>query len=67
MIEARVQSRRSPARVFDHVTIRVSDRDASRRFYDCVLAPLGHRLTHPGEHFDEWHDFGIAQADSTVP
>ncbi|MFL6159312.1 MAG: VOC family protein, partial [Marmoricola sp.] len=28
--------------MFDHVTIRVSDRTASERFYDTVLAPLGH-------------------------
>ena len=28
-------------RVFDHVTIRVSDPDASERFYDTVLAVLG--------------------------
>jgi catechol 2,3-dioxygenase-like lactoylglutathione lyase family enzyme len=51
--------------VFDHVTIRVSDREASRRFYDTVLGPLGHRLTHPGEQYDEWRDFGIAQADES--
>jgi catechol 2,3-dioxygenase-like lactoylglutathione lyase family enzyme len=53
--------------VFDHVGIRVSDRAASRRFYDTVLGPLGHRLTHPSEHYDEWEDFGIAQADAERP
>jgi catechol 2,3-dioxygenase-like lactoylglutathione lyase family enzyme len=53
--------------VFDHVSIRVSDRAASRRFYERVLDPLGHRLTHPGEHYDEWEDFGIAQADASRP
>ena len=30
-----------PRAVFDHVTIRVSDRAASERFYDTVLAALG--------------------------
>ena len=53
--------------MFDHVSIRVSDRAASRCFYERVLAPLGHRLTHPSEHYDEWDDFGIAQADPTRP
>jgi catechol 2,3-dioxygenase-like lactoylglutathione lyase family enzyme len=32
--------------VFDHVTIRVSSRDASRRFYETVLAPLGHAISY---------------------
>ena len=53
--------------MFDHVGIAVSDRAASRRFYDTVLAPLGHRLTHQTEHFDEWEDFGTAQADDERP
>ena len=53
--------------MFDHVGMRVSDRAASRRFYEHVLAPLGHRLTHPSEHYDEWDDFGIAQADASRP
>lgn len=53
--------------MFDHVGISVSDRAASRRFYDTVLAPLGHRLTHQTEHFDEWDDFGTAQADAERP
>ena len=53
--------------LFDHVGVSVSDRAASRRFYDTVLAPLGHRLTHHTDHFDEWEDFGIAQADAARP
>jgi hypothetical protein len=32
--------------VFDHVTIRVSDRAASERFYETVLAALGHAPTY---------------------
>jgi len=39
--------------VFDHVTVRVADRGASRRFYETVLAPLGHVLTSSGGHYDE--------------
>jgi catechol 2,3-dioxygenase-like lactoylglutathione lyase family enzyme len=27
--------------MFDHVTIRVTDRTTSERFYDTVLIPLG--------------------------
>ena len=53
--------------MFDHVGIRVSDRAASRRFYERVLEPLGHRRDHPGEHYDEWEDFAIAQADARRP
>jgi catechol 2,3-dioxygenase-like lactoylglutathione lyase family enzyme len=52
--------------VFDHVTIRVSDREASERFYDTVLAALGIAKTH-GEQFVEWGDFSIAQADAGHP
>jgi catechol 2,3-dioxygenase-like lactoylglutathione lyase family enzyme len=53
--------------MFDHVTIRVSDRDASRRFYGLGLETLGLELTHTAEHFDEWGDFGIAEASAEHP
>jgi catechol 2,3-dioxygenase-like lactoylglutathione lyase family enzyme len=53
--------------VFDHVTLRVSDRGASRLFYETVLAPLGHELTNPGVHYLEWSDFGIAEASADNP
>jgi catechol 2,3-dioxygenase-like lactoylglutathione lyase family enzyme len=53
--------------LFDHVTIRVSDREASRRFYETVLAPLGHAISHSGGYFDEWNDFGVAQAREDRP
>jgi catechol 2,3-dioxygenase-like lactoylglutathione lyase family enzyme len=49
--------------VFDHVTIRVADVSASKRFYATVLAPLGVAHFYDGEHFTEWDDFSIA-ADS---
>lgn len=49
--------------MFDHVTIRVSDRAASRRFYDLQLG----EPTHAGGHFDEWNDFSLAEADAEHP
>jgi catechol 2,3-dioxygenase-like lactoylglutathione lyase family enzyme len=52
--------------VFDHVGIRVSDRDASRAFYELGLSVLGHELS-SSEHYDEWNDFGIAQASEARP
>jgi len=42
--------------VFDHVTIRVRDREASRRFYELALG----QPTYNGAHFTEWGAFGIA-------
>jgi catechol 2,3-dioxygenase-like lactoylglutathione lyase family enzyme len=53
--------------VFDHVTIRASDRAASERFYDTVLRVLGYGRTQSGEDFTEWWDFGLAQADDEHP
>ena len=53
--------------MWDHVTLRVSDRDASRRFYALVLGVLGHEHTNPGDHYDEWRDFGFAQASDGKP
>ena len=53
--------------MFDHVGIRVSDRAASRRFYDTVLGPLGRALTSSTDEFDEWGDWGIAPANADRP
>jgi catechol 2,3-dioxygenase-like lactoylglutathione lyase family enzyme len=53
--------------VFDHVTIRVSDRDASERFYDAVLATLELDKTRESEHFAAWGDFSLAQASPDKP
>jgi catechol 2,3-dioxygenase-like lactoylglutathione lyase family enzyme len=53
--------------VFDHVTIRVSDRSAAERFYETVLRTLGIEPTHRGEGFVEWDDFSLAQADDASP
>jgi catechol 2,3-dioxygenase-like lactoylglutathione lyase family enzyme len=53
--------------MFDHVTIRASDREASERFYETVLRPLGIEQTHSGEHYAEWDDLSLAAADSEHP
>jgi catechol 2,3-dioxygenase-like lactoylglutathione lyase family enzyme len=51
------------AAVIDHVTIRVSDRAASARFYETVLRTLGIGATAR----DEWNDFSLAAADAEHP
>jgi catechol 2,3-dioxygenase-like lactoylglutathione lyase family enzyme len=53
--------------VFDHVTIRVSDRAASERFYETVLGTLGIEPTYSDEHFAEWDDFSLSQATDEKP
>jgi catechol 2,3-dioxygenase-like lactoylglutathione lyase family enzyme len=53
--------------LFDHVTIRVSDREASERFYDTVLGALDIEKTHSGRDFTEWDDFSLTQADDEDP
>jgi catechol 2,3-dioxygenase-like lactoylglutathione lyase family enzyme len=50
--------------VFDHVTIRVSDRGASERFYTLLLDVLGRAKTHTGDDFDEWDDFSLAEGSA---
>jgi catechol 2,3-dioxygenase-like lactoylglutathione lyase family enzyme len=53
--------------VFDHVTIRVSDREPSERFYDTELGTLGIEKTRSGEHFAAWGDFSLAQTSAKSP
>jgi catechol 2,3-dioxygenase-like lactoylglutathione lyase family enzyme len=53
--------------MFDHVTIRASDREASERFYSLVLRTIGIEPTHTGEDFVEWHDFSLAAANGDKP
>jgi catechol 2,3-dioxygenase-like lactoylglutathione lyase family enzyme len=53
--------------MFDHVTIRVSDRTASERFYQTVLRTLEIEQTYSGEDFAEWGDFSLAQATDERP
>ena len=54
-------------RVFDHVTLRVSDRGESERFYDTVLGELGIDRSGEGEGFTEWSDFSVAAASRAAP
>jgi catechol 2,3-dioxygenase-like lactoylglutathione lyase family enzyme len=53
--------------VFDHVTIRATDRAASERFYEEMLRTLGIERTHSGDEFPEWDDFSLVQADPANP
>ena len=53
--------------MFDHVTIRASERAASERFYDTVLRPLAIEKGHSGELYAEWGDFSLGQADDEKP
>jgi catechol 2,3-dioxygenase-like lactoylglutathione lyase family enzyme len=48
--------------VFDHVTIRVADREASERFYRTVLSVLGQAPTRD-ETYTEWGDFSITEGE----
>jgi catechol 2,3-dioxygenase-like lactoylglutathione lyase family enzyme len=53
--------------VFEHVTLRVSDRQASERFYDTVLRTLGIRKAHSDEELAEWGDFAVSPASEERP
>lgn len=53
--------------VFDHVTIRVSDRPASATFYATVLEALGVHRAAAGGRYVEWGDLSIAQCDALHP
>jgi catechol 2,3-dioxygenase-like lactoylglutathione lyase family enzyme len=54
--------------MFDHVTIRVADFEASKRFYSTVLAPLGVSLGFfdDEKRIAEWGDFSIADDGKPV-
>ena len=52
--------------MFDHVGIRVSDQQASERFYDTVLGVLGKQRV-DGDDYTEWeHDFDIGTDGPTT-
>jgi catechol 2,3-dioxygenase-like lactoylglutathione lyase family enzyme len=53
--------------VFDHVTIRATDRAASEAFYNAVLLTLGIETTYSDAHFAEWDDFSLTEADDDNP
>jgi catechol 2,3-dioxygenase-like lactoylglutathione lyase family enzyme len=53
--------------VFDHVTIRVSDRTASERFYGLVLSRLEGPELRSEEAYAEWGEFSLATANAARP
>src|SRR4051812_34086054 len=53
--------------MFDHVTIRVTDRLASERFYETVLTPLGIDRTYRTPTFSEWRNFMLAERSDANP
>ena len=53
--------------MFDHVSIRVSDRPASQRFYEILLPAIAVQQTYAAEEFVEWDDFSLAGADGEHP
>jgi catechol 2,3-dioxygenase-like lactoylglutathione lyase family enzyme len=53
--------------MFDHVTIRVTDRAASEDFYNSVLRTLGIDETYRTNRFSLWKEFMITGADGEHP
>ncbi len=53
--------------MFDHVSLRTSDRDASERFYETVLGTLGIEQTYKSEDLVAWGDFALAPASAERP
>ena len=53
--------------MFDHVTLRVSDLETARDFYEAGLAILGFGDPHRGDHFFEWQDLSVAFAREDLP
>jgi len=53
--------------VFDHVTIRVTDRRASEAFYAKVLPTLGIAQTGSADWLAEWDDFSLSPANENEP
>jgi hypothetical protein len=53
--------------VFDDVTVRVSDLDRARSFYESALATLAFGAPHQGDHFFDWRDLWVGQARDDRP
>jgi catechol 2,3-dioxygenase-like lactoylglutathione lyase family enzyme len=53
--------------MFDHVTIRASDRSASEAFYETVLRMIGIEQTSSDEHYAEWNDFSLSAETKEAP
>jgi catechol 2,3-dioxygenase-like lactoylglutathione lyase family enzyme len=54
--------------VIDHVTLRVSDFQASKAFYETVLAPLGYAApwSDDEQRAADWGDLSISQDDKPL-
>ena len=54
--------------MIDHVTLRVSDFQASKAFYETVLAPLGYAAPWSDEEqrAADWGDLSISQDDQPL-
>jgi catechol 2,3-dioxygenase-like lactoylglutathione lyase family enzyme len=56
------------SRLLDHITIRVSDREAAERFYDTVLRTIGVELSGRDDDYTVWKgQFSLAAADAGHP
>src|SRR5689334_3493876 len=53
--------------MFDHVTIRATDRAAAEHFYDTVLRTLGIDQSYRTNTITEWQDFIVTGADPEHP
>ena len=53
--------------MWDHVTLRATDLDASATFYDTVLHTLGAERTHTADWLVEWGQFSLSPANAEKP
>ena len=53
--------------MFDHVTLRAADRDASERFYRTLLGALGIEPSHASAELIEWNDFPTQRLHVAFP
>jgi catechol 2,3-dioxygenase-like lactoylglutathione lyase family enzyme len=53
--------------MFDHVSLRTSDLEASEGFYETVVGTLGLEQTYKSEHLVAWGDFALAPASAERP
>jgi len=53
--------------MFDHVTIRATDRAASERFCNTVLQTLGIDESYRTRTVSEWQDFMVTATDAEHP
>ena len=53
--------------MWDHVTLRATDLDASATFYDTVLHTLGVARTHTADWLVEWDQFSASPANAEKP